>query len=230
MTRLGAVLLYLAYKMQNHFFFRISLRDWLWGLVFVPPIAGLLNRLTWPRAIPLSLLGTVLLIGIEWARRQGYLIFVPEDVTAPAGALPLIAVDEQMPCRASGLFAVTGRKRHMVNEHAQISYVRTREHVVMTRLRRTRFLLFARSLAGEAGWWYVFFLPEHVQRVQTGHVLCGLRSRPGLSIRYLCAERGGREEVFVLAFERTDDLRRVLRDLERDAPADAFEGAPDRTT
>jgi hypothetical protein len=90
----------------------------------------------------------------------------------------------------------------------------------MARLDPTRFLLLARSLDMDTGWWYVFFVPRRVLRVQTGRVLCGLRSCPGLEICYQPTEGKGREETVYLAFDDVDVLRRVLDDLRLDAAAE----------
>jgi hypothetical protein len=216
------LLLYTGYKIQHHYLFRVSLRNWLWALLVVPPGAAFLRRMTWLQAILLSLLAVLLLAGIEWTRRKGYMVFEPARLDLRAAAGPRIEIDEQVPCRASGPFAVGDRHRHMVNERAWISYVRTREHIVMAHLKRTRFLLLARSLTTDVGYWYVFFYPQHVQHVETGYVVCGVRSRPGLAVRYLSQEKREQERTVYLAFDDTDSLWRVLDDLRRDATSDAF--------
>jgi hypothetical protein len=220
--------------MQTHYLFRISFRNWLWALLVVPPSAAALRRMTWVQAILLSLLAMLLLAGIEWTRYKGYMIFesAPLDLsTVPRQ--PPVEIDEQVPCRASGPFAVGDKRRHIINERAWVSYVRTREHIVMVYLKRTRFLLLARSLATDVGYWYVFFAPEHVQCVETGHVLCGIRSRPGLAIRYLSQEECGQEKMVYLTFDDTDVLRRVLDDLRIDVAVEAFDrevGGTDKRT
>lgn len=224
MTRIIAVLFDLAYKMQTHYLFSVSLRNWLWGLFILPPLAALLGRLSWLHVIWIALLGVLLLAAVEWARRRGYLVFVPTQVGTGEAASQPPAIDEYVTCRASGLFAVAGNQRYIVGEPAQITYVSTREHIVMARLKRTRFLLLARSLAGEAGWWYVFFLPHHVQQVRAGHVFHGLRPRPALAIRYRCAERDGREETVYLACATIEDLERIRSDLQIDVSPSAFAG------
>jgi hypothetical protein len=222
--RVAALLLSFGYKMQTHFVLHISLRNWLWGLAFVPAAAAFLRRLPWLHAVLLSLLGALLLAGIELARQNGYLVFEPAVLRAGAGPLPRIEVDELVPCHASGPFAVADRQRYMVNERAQISYVRTREHIVMAHIARTRFLLFARSTSEDVGWWYVFIKPDRVQHVETGHILCGFRSRPGLEIRYLAGEKAGQLGTVYLGFDDVRDLVRVLDDLRLDVAAAAFEG------
>jgi hypothetical protein len=210
------LLLYVGYKVQHHYLLRISLRNWLWALLVVPPGAAFLRRMTWLQAILFSLLAVLLLAGIEWTRRKGYMVFEPAQLDLRAAARAPIEIDEQVPCQASGPFAVSDKRRHMVNERAWISYVRTREHIVMAYLKRTRFLLLARSLTTDVGYWYMYFTPEHVQHVEMGYVLCGVRSRPGLAIRYLSQEKPGQEKTVYLAFDDMDALQRVLDDLRKD--------------
>ncbi|MBN1642294.1 MAG: hypothetical protein JXA09_13750 [Anaerolineae bacterium] len=224
MRRFLGLLHYLAYKANHHFFMRISLRNWLWVLLVLPPAAAWLRRLPWSYAIALSALGALLLAGLEWSRRKGYLIFEPGPLPSGADGLPAIVVDEQVPCLASGRFAVSDNERGMVNERAQVSFVRTREHVVMVRLQRTRFLLLTRSLEGEQGWWYVFFAPRQVQRVETGRLIAGLRARPALAIHYTLPEGARGTDTVYLAFPNPDDLQRVLDELRTDVPVEAFGG------
>lgn len=222
MKTLTALLLALGYKAQTHFLFHISLRNWLWGLTLVPPALSWLHRLSWLYAVPLSLLGALLLAEIEVARRAGFLIFEPTPVSKISAPLAPIEVDEQVPCRASGRFSVANKQRAMVDEHGQISAVRTREHIVSVRIEQTRFLLLARSLHEEAGWWYAFFMPEQVQHIETGYVRCGLRSRHGLAIQYQPAEESASPETVYLSFDGICDLHRVLDNLRMDVPAEAF--------
>ena len=232
MNKVIGLLLYASYKLQYHHFFQISLRNWLWALVFAPLAAAFVGVMAWPGAIPLSVLGALLLLGIDWSRRRGYAIWMPALLGANPEARTPIQVDEQVPCRAYGPLAVEGKRRTMVNEPARISYVRAREHIVMVHLRQTRFLLLTRSAGEEVGCWYAFFTPQDVQRVETGHILCGTRSRPGLMITYWSVEeREGIEtrnqvETVTLAFDDVETLQRVLDDLRLDVAPTAFEGMP----
>ena len=222
MKTLTALLLALGYKAQTHFLFHISLRNWLWGLTLVPPALSWLHRLSWLYAVPLSLLGALLLAEIEVARRAGFLIFEPAPVSKISVPVAPIQVDEQVSCRVSGRFGVANKQRAMVDEQGQISAVRTREHVVSVRIEQTRFLLLARSLHEETGWWYVFFMPAQVQHIETGYVRCRLRSRHGLAIQYQPTEEAGPPETIYLSFDSIHDLHRVLENLRVDVPAEVF--------
>ena len=228
MNKVLGLLLYASYRLQYHYFFQISLRNWLWALVFTPLVAAFVRGMAWLSAIPLSVLGALLLLGIDWSRRRGYAIFESAPLEANSETRPPVQVDEQVPCRAFGLFSVEGKRRTMVNEPARISYVRTREHIVMLYLKQTRFLLLTRSAGAEVGCWYAFFTPQDVQRMETGHILCGIRARPGLSVRYRSVEeREGKKDrnqikTVTLAFDDVDTLQRVLDDLKLDGAPSAL--------
>jgi hypothetical protein len=222
MKTLTALLLAISYRAQTHFLFHISLRNWLWGLVLVPPALSWMHRLSWLYAVPLSLLGALLLAAIEVARRAGFLRFEPAPVSKISAPVVPIQVDEQVSCRVSGHFGVANKQRTMVDEQGQISAVRTRERVVSVRIKQTRFLLLARSLQEETGWWYVFFMPAQVQHIETGCVRCGLRSRHGLAIQYQPAKESAPPEMVYLSFDSIHDLHRVLVGLRMDVPAEAF--------
>lgn len=215
-------MLYLAYKLQVHYLFQISLRNWLWALLVVPPLAALFRRLDWLPALLLSLLGVLLLLGIEAGRRLGYMQFEPGRLDLEPGPSLPVGIEQEIPCRASGHFAVGDKRRDMVNEPAALLKLRTRERVVMVRLKRTRFLLLARTAEAEAGCWYVFFTPEQVREIQTGRVHAGYKARPGLAVRYRVAEQGEGAGVVFLAFDDPTNLQRALDDLHLDIDSDKW--------
>jgi hypothetical protein len=225
MRRVIALYLHLCYKLETHYFLQVSLKNWLWAVIVAPPVLALLRRLPWPGAIAASVAGVALLAGTEWARRKHYAIFEPTTGDEAADADPSLApiqVDEQVRCRAFGLFAVGGKERYVVNEDALFSFVRTREHIVMACIRRTRFLLLATSSRKDAGWWYVFVMPERLERVQHGTLSCGLRTRPALEVHYRPEQERDRVEALYLAFEDAETRQRVRDDLRRDAPPQVF--------
>jgi hypothetical protein len=244
LTRVYSWLLWLGYKTAHHYLFQASLQGWLWLLAVLPPLLAVLRRMTWTSAIPLAAVGLLLQAGGTWARRRGYVVFEPappEENDDPQGqerggmnekaAAAPVAVDEQIPCRASGFFAVQGRRRYLLCERASYSYVRTREHVVAAEIERTRFLLVAQSARGEAGWWYVFFMPGGVREVEVGRQFCGFRQRPALRIQYTGQEEesGSLEKVY-LAFDDAGTAQRVIADLHLDVPVDALAGAKNIVT
>ena len=221
MKRVLAWLLHGAYRLENHHLFEISLRNWLWAVVMAPPLVAFLGRLSWPWATFLSLMGFFAWVGAVLARERGYAVFEPAPVPEPNEQPPLLNVDEQIPVRVSGLFAVGGNERLLLNERAQYSFMPTREHVVMAYVDRTRFLLLARSRQIEAGWWYVFWKAARIRRVETGYVCAGLGRRPGIALTYQPEERPKQEAVY-LTFDDHAALARVIADLRSDAPPQVF--------
>ena len=234
MKHLVALLLYLCYKLEVHYVMQVSLRNWLWLLVVLPPVLAFVRSLSWSVAILLSLVGVLLLVGTVWAKRSRYLIFEPAQLgegdpalsSSPAGMQAAkrtaMRVDEQVKCWASGLFAVEGKQRAIVNEAAQVSFVRTREHIVMAYVPRTRFLLLAASSRGEVGWWYTFFMPNLLREVQPGYLSCGLKTRPGLKLGYEPSDEPGQVEEVYLAFENAGAVLRMVDNLRRDVAAQFF--------
>jgi hypothetical protein len=234
MKRVAALLLYLYYKLEVHYVMQISLKNWLWLLVALPPVLAFLRYLSWPIAVFLSLVGLLSLAGAAWAKRSRYLVFEPAQIsdgdptlpsspaTARAAMRAAMRVDEPVRCWAYGSFAVEGKQRAIVNELAQVSFVRTREHIVMAYVRRTRFLLMAGSAKGEVGWWYAFFMPDLVREVQPGYVSCGFRTRPGLKLGYESKGELGQVKEVYLVFEDPGAMLRMVDNLRRDVAAEAF--------
>lgn len=229
MKRIAALGLYLAYKLETHYWLGVSLKNWLWLALVAPPALAFLGYLVWPVAVLVSVAAVLLLAGSEWARRRHYVVFASdarstdrEAIATPGGSPPLapLRVDEQIRCRAFGRFAVEDKQRHVVNADAQLSFVRTREHIVMAYVRRTRFLLLATSLKKDTGWWYVFMTPERLLEVRPGTLLCGFETHVALVVRSQAEEN--RVQELYLAFEDVETRQRVVDDLCRDAPARAF--------
>jgi hypothetical protein len=109
----------------------------------------------------------------------------------------------------------------MLHEKARYSFVSTREHIVMVRVEPTRFLWFAKSRRAQIGWWYAFFRPQHVSRVETGYISDGLKMRPGLALTF-SSENSPKEETIYLAFADTATLWRVIDDVQLDATVSAY--------
>ncbi len=210
----------LSYKLENHYLAQISLRNWLWAWVIVPAVLAAFRRLSWWYVIPFSAVGVGAWIGTQVARQKGYLRFVPGPLNPGADGKPIV-VDEKVTVRVCGDFAVGDGKRYMLNEKAFYTFVKTREHVLMAHLERTRFMLLGRSRQIEAGWWYVFFKPAHVVAVQTGHIADGLKAHPALALT-LHLDGNALPATVYLVGEETGTLGRILDDLKRDVPSPAF--------
>lgn len=220
MKRVIAIYLYLCYQLETHLFLQVSLKNWLWVVLAAPPVLALLNLLSWPVALPVSAAGALLLAGTEWARRRQYVIFDEETDQDEGMTLDPIEVDERIRCRAYGRFAVDGKERTVINGDALFSFVRTREHIVMAYVRRTRFLLLAASLKQAVGWWYVFVTPDRLQEMRLGTLSCGFRTEAALDVRYRSEQEPRRVQELYLVFEDLEARQRVLDDLRRDLRRD----------
>jgi len=142
----------------------------------------------------------------------------PADL--PDSEVPIKA-DEPLRCWASGRLSVEGKTRALAGERASISFVRTREHIVMAQVRRTRFLLLAPVSKADVGYWYAFFYTSQVQSVRQGTLYCGFSVRPGIELRY-AGEEAGQSMQLVLAFEDFYARQRLLDDLRQDVDQAAF--------
>ena len=228
-----------CYKLTYHRLFSISLKRWIWALVILPPLVALIGQITWIWAILLALLGAAALIGAESARRKQYILFsVTDPLEQPAKATELeqsawsadaraqdekdlLQADEPLRCWASGRLGVEGKARTLAGERASISFVRTREHIIMAQVRRTRFLLLAQVSKADVGYWYAFFYPRQVQAVRSGTIYCGFSARPGLELRYASEDADPSIQLY-LGFEDVDARQRLLDDLRRDVNSETF--------
>ena len=215
----------LCHKLAYHRFFSISLKRWLWVCAILPPLMALVGRLAWAWAVLIALVGAAALVSVEMARRRQYVLFSAAEPGAGTGpvrpGLAELRADEPLLCWASGTLGVEGKTRALAGERASFSFVRTREHVVMAQVRRTRFLLFSSVAKGDVGYWYAFFYPRHVQVVRIGVLYCGLTVRPALELHY-AGEEAGQSILLYLAFEDVDARQRALDDLRQDVSQEAF--------
>lgn len=211
-------LLQVAYKLNRH----------RWGgLPLVVAWAGFLLALAavvwwgWlglPRGV--AVLPVVLAVGVTVlslvGRLTGYVAF-REGVLPPPAAppQPLVPTDK-IAHRASGWFEVEGKRRYLVEVPAWFRTFETREHAVMAYVAASRFFP-GRWPEHEVGMWYIFFLPQHIQRVDAGEVLFGARPRLGLRVEVRDKDR---TETVLLSFDSEDDRQRIYADLMRDAHLD----------
>lgn len=226
-----------CYQLAHHRLLGLSLRNWIWALVVLPPLVAWIGRLSWMWGILLPVLGAVLLAAAEGARRRQYVVFAPTRRAAPdghvseeserptqagvPGSVTSLEVDQPLRCWVSGRLGVEDKERALAGERASISFVHTREHVVMAQVRRTRFLLLAPVSGTEIGYWYAFFHPRDLKEIARGTLYNGFSARPGLRLGYP-GEEGGQSVQLYLGFEDAGAQQRLLDDLRLDAPAEAF--------
>jgi hypothetical protein len=208
------LILGVAYRLHRHRLLGITI-DWLAvGLI----LAGALilcrsSQLGW--ALLLGGLGAAGLLVIWLAGRVDYLVFRRQADTDPNPATDRLEPDREITVHATGLFAVHGQERYLVEERAIYTTAGSREHIVMAKLTPTRLLLLGRSDPEAWGWWYQFFRPEMVESIEIGQALHGWRVRPALRVVYWVEDEKERQQPVetILAFENREQRSLVWADI-----------------
>jgi hypothetical protein len=209
------------YRLRRHLWLGWPLARWL-GLLFVVALSAALilwQPVRWPAAVLGALfLGYVLVLA--WTGRRGYVRFVTmpdtHNLLQGAPASPHLRAEELVPMRASGWFCVQGREQYYVDVEADFETVGSREHIVLGRIRPSRFLVVGQWPGHELGWWYIFFQPAMVRGLHLGHLHYG--ARPRLALRVIYTPDGELRQTVYFAFDDGLALRRVWEDLHWDAP------------
>jgi hypothetical protein len=187
-------------------------------------ILGLVIAVRWQPylwlLVPLIGLCVGYLLLLWWAGQQGYLYFegLPQDAPPIHPLLP----NKVTPVRASGWFTVEGQNQYYVHLEAEFQTVATREHIIMARVHPSRFLLLGRWPQHELGWWYVFFQPTMIRKVQVGRLHFGPKPHLALQVTYVSEEK--KHKTICLTFDNTSTLQEVWGDLLYDAPPDVAAG------
>lgn len=181
-----------------------------WGWLGLPRGVAVLPAALAVGVVALSLLG----------RLTGYVIFREGVLPSPAAPPQPLVPTDKIAHRASGWFEVEGKRRYLVEVPAWFRTFETREHAVMAYVAPSRFFP-GHWPEHEVGMWYIFFLPQQIQRVEAGEVLFGARPRLGLRIEY---QNKDRTETVLLSFDSEDDRQRIYADLVRDAHMDKSRG------
>jgi hypothetical protein len=158
-------------------------------------------------------------MALFWSARQRFVCFKAEKdpmLTSQGATGAPLAPEELVAVRASGSFTVEGQTRYYVDVEAEFETVGTREHIVLARVRASRFLLLGRWPSPELGWWYIFFRPESIRELSSGSLCFGPQDQP--TIRVVYAPDKDTEETFYLSFADRGVLHRVWADLVLDAP------------
>lgn len=208
----------IAYRLRRHFWGGWSVGRWLGALLFLAVAGVLIGSRTakWPLAAALGALFLAYAGALLWARRQRYIAFEPQalpDDLPPAAGLDMASL---IPIRASGWFAVEGKRQYYVDLDADYQTVPSREHMILARVYPSRFLLLGRWPEREIGWWYIFFRPAMVRQVQLGRLHFG--ARPHLAIRLTCDQDAKAPETIYMTFDNLTTLEQVWADLAVDAP------------
>ena len=210
-------LLKLLYRLRRHLWGGWPLSRWLGLLLLGCLLLAFLHY--WPVFWPAVLLGGVYglyLLLLVWAARSRYVRFQPVSPPPPKQPPRPLRREELIRLRASGWFTVEGRGRYYADLEADFETVGTREHIILGRVTPSRFLGVGRWPADEWGWWYIFFQPAMICRLEVGRFCHG--SQPRWAIHVVYAPDQEAEESIYLVFDELLPLWRVWADLLADAP------------
>lgn len=207
------------YRFSRHFFLGWTLNRWLILGLLVCPALGILvtmrGEILWLSVVIILALIAWAIIYLVWRVRQaGFVRFEPESM--PNAILPTpLSFPEKIPVQVSGNFTVSGRIRYFVEEAAHYQTFKTRERVLMLEMGQTRYFLLSISDEKDAGWWYIFFMPDMVQTLELGQLFYGRSTRSAIRLTYLPEDSETPSTVF-LTFDSDDARTAVLADLAAD--------------
>jgi hypothetical protein len=166
----------------------------------------------------------IYILTLAWASRQDYLHYESHPLKTllehpPAGEAPL-RPEELVPVRASGWFSVEGKEKYYVDLEADFETVASREHILLGRVRPSRYLRLGSWPVEDLGWWYVFFHPVMILGLDLGLLYFGPEAQQVLRVIYQQDEKV--TQTIYLAFESNIGLRRVWTDLLLDASPDVI--------
>ena len=208
------------YLFNRHYLFGWTLTRWLVvGFLFCPLLAflgALSARSPWVLAGPIILLvlGGLGIIFLWKVKQAGFLHFEPEESQPQIDPLAL-PFPERVEVRASGIFKVNNAARYFVEQPAHYQTFHTRERVIMLNVPQTRYLLLTFSAEADVGWWYTFFTPKIIRKLEVGQLHFGREVRPALRLSYL-PEEADSDETLYLSFKTEPERRAVLSDLYAD--------------
>jgi hypothetical protein len=184
-----------------------QLKQWVWAIVLLALVLG----------------GSATLL---LAQRKRYVLFRPDlesRLERPPNPPP---PDSELPVRATGTFAIRDQVCYLVEHRAILTTPRSREHVLMAHLRRSRFLMIGQSHSGNWGWWYQFIRPEALIGVELGVIVHGWQPRTALKVSYQAADNKGNERIAdtILSFENEGARALAWADLTQEMRARATTG------
>lgn len=168
---MGRLLAFL-YATTQHGFLGIRLSSWLKFLTLVLIFAAWVLR--WSAiafAATIALTATVRLL-YWWAKRIGYIRFVPDNQTAPNEDTPELADEQRVAMQATGTFSVYNLDAYVLEKKAEYWRVPVGDHVLMVQHRPGRFL-------------YEFIQAADLQQIQSGLLVFGAHPRKALAITFL---------------------------------------------
>jgi hypothetical protein len=214
---LTGVVLQIAYRLRRHSWLGWSLARWIGTLLVFAGVVALIRWwwYPWP-GIVLGGSFLVYVLILAWADRRRYVQFKTGSGAQAQRSAPALRAEELIPIRASGWFTVEGKVQYYVDLEADFETVATREHIVLGRVRPSRFLGLGCWPDWEFGWWYIFFQPAMIRKMAMGHFCFGRRSRLALQVVYAPDEKT--LQTIYLTLDDALLLQRLWDDLARDAP------------
>jgi hypothetical protein len=223
--RLLGLLLNLSYRLSQHRIMgvRMDLLGMGAGLV-AAVICFRLRQWGWAALLLALILGSGTLFVV--AQRSGYVLFRPDPRAKPERPLRPPPPDSELPVRATGHFAIRDQIRYLAEHRAVLTTPRSREHILMACLQRSRFLLVGQSHASNWGWWYQFIRPEALTGVELGVIVHGWQPRRALRVSYRSTDSKGNQRLAetILSFEDEQGRAVAWADLTQELRARATTG------
>ncbi len=207
--RILGLFLQLSYQLSRHRVMGVRMDLLGLGACLVAALVGI-QAGPWSRAVLLLALALGLLALVSLARRNGYILFRSNPGAEPKHPPTPAPPDTELSVRATGHFAVRDQVCYLVEHRAIFTTPRSREHILMTQLRRSRFLLIGQSHASAWGWWYQFIKPEALIRVELGVIVHGWRPRTALRVGYRSTDSKGTERTADTILSFDDERSRAL--------------------
>jgi hypothetical protein len=215
-------LLHLSYRLSGH---RVmGVRMDLLGLgagLMAAVVCFRLRQWAWAVLLLALVLGSAVLFVM--AQRSGYVLFRPDSRAKPERAPRPPPPDSELPVRATGHFAIRDQIRYLAEHRAILTTPRSREHILMACLQRSRFLLIGQSHAGNWGWWYQFIRPEAMTGVELGAIVHGWQPRTAIKVSYQSTDSKGNQRLaeMILSFEDEQGRAMAWADLTQEMRARA---------
>jgi hypothetical protein len=111
---------------------------------------------------------------------------------------------------------VEGRDRYYIDLEADFETVPTREHILLGRVRPSKYLMLGSWPVDELGWWYAFVQPSMISEMDVGLLHFGAEPQQVLKLTY--GPDAKTIQTIYLAFGTDAALRQVWADLLQDAP------------
>ncbi len=206
------------YRCRRHYLMGLRLDN----LVLLSLLLGAILALSqnaWELGGPLLVLSLTTLIFIIHSRRNGYVIFQENSEVLPPSSLPEYKPNQELPLGASGYFAIRDQIRYLADHQAILTTPPSREHILMTKLEASRYLLLGKSPTCDWGWWYQFIPAAAIDAVLIGTVVHGWRCQPALRLSFRVQSGQDEEEERVetiLSFANQDLLLLAWANLTRE--------------